>query len=78
MNPKYNPLTVEGKEAILRQDKIYLEIFCCNSKTHLVDFFPNNEEFPPQGLTYVFDNGLGGFGIEGIKNSLEEKITEGE
>ncbi len=76
MSSKYNPLTVEGREAIFRQDKIYLEIFCYSRKTHLVDFFPNNEEFPPQGLTYVFSDGLGGFSIEGIKNILEERISE--
>lgn len=76
MTKSYNPLTVEGRMAILRRDKIYPELFCYNYQTEIIDFFPNNEVFPPRGLIYLFDNQLGGFSIDGIKNSLEQIILE--
>ena len=62
--------------AICEQDRLYVEAFCQKYKTQVVDIFPNTEEFPPQGLMYMFDNQLGGFSIEGIKKSLEDKIAE--
>ncbi|MDO8510756.1 MAG: hypothetical protein Q7S55_01175 [Nanoarchaeota archaeon] len=66
----------------LDTDSLYLEAFCHKYQSQVIDIFPNTEDFPPQGLTYVFDNQLGGFSIEGIKNSLEssleEKISEGD
>ena len=62
--------------AIFEQDRLYVEGFCQRYKTRVVDIFPNTEDFPPRGLMYVFDNQLGGFSIEGIKNSLEDKISE--
>ncbi len=69
------------KMAIIRQDYFYVEEFCHRYKTRVVSIFPNNEDFPPKGLIYVFDNQLGGFSIDGVKNSLwedslEDKISE--
>jgi len=58
----------------LLQDQLYVEAFCQKYDTQMIDVFPNNEDFPPQGLMYVFNNQLGGFSIEGIKNSLEDKL----
>ncbi len=60
----------------LLDDRLYLEAYCQKYKTEVIDVSPNTEDFPPQGLMYVFDNQLGGFSREGIKNSLEEKISE--
>lgn len=62
--------------AILEQDRLYVETFCQKYKTQVVGISLNTEDFPPQGLMYVFDNQLGGFSIEGIKNSLEDKISK--
>ena len=56
-------------------DRLYVEAFCQKYDTDVVNVFPNNEDHPPQGLMYVFDNQLGGFSIAGIKASLEETIS---
>ncbi len=60
----------------LKQDRFYLQVFCRKYNVTVVDVVPNTEDFPPRGLLYIFDNQLGGFTIEGIKNSLEEKVSE--
>ncbi len=60
----------------LLDDRLYIEVYCQKYKTGVIDVFPNMEDFPPQGLMYVFDNELGGFSREGIENSLEDKISE--
>ena len=57
---------------IVEIDHYYVEAFCHKYGTKIVDILPNTEDFPPRGLMYVFDNQLGGFSIEGIKNSLED------
>ena len=66
----------------LLRDGLYVGVFCQRYKAKLIDVFPNTEDSPPQGLIYEFDNQLGGFSIEGIKNSLksslEDKISEGD
>ena len=68
-----NPL---DELAIIGQDCLYVEAFCQKYGAKVAGIFPNNEDFPPQGLIYVFDNQLGGFSIEGIKNSLEEESLD--
>ena len=60
----------------LLDDQLYIEAFCQRYKASVVDIFPNTEDFPVQGLMYVFDNQLGGFSLQGIKNSLEDKIVK--
>ena len=60
----------------LGQDRVYLRAFCEKYNVRVIDVVPNTEDFPPRGLLYIFDNQLGGFTIEGIKNSLEEKVSE--
>ncbi len=62
--------------AFIKQDCLYVGAFCQKYGARVVGIFPNNEDFPPQGLMYVFDNQLGGFSIEGIKNSLEEESLD--
>jgi len=61
---------------IMGNDQFYLEAFCLKYKAQVVDVFPNTEDYPPQGLMYVFNNQQGGFSIEGIKNSLEDKVSK--
>lgn len=60
----------------LDQDKLNLQAFCEKYNARVVDIVPNTENFPARGLLYVFDNQLGGFSIEGIINSLEEKVEQ--
>lgn len=62
----------------LLDDRLYVEVFCQQYRAQVVEIFPNTEEYPPRGLMYVFDNQLGGFSINGIKNSLEDKINNTE
>ncbi len=64
------------EKAIIGQDCLYVEAFCQKYRAKVVSIFPNNEDFPPQGLMYVFNNLLGGFSIEGIKNSLKEESLD--
>lgn len=71
MDPHDIMITVE-------EDHYYVEAFCQKYNVQVVDIFPNTEKSPALGLMYVFDNQLGGFSIEGIKNSLEDKVSEGE
>lgn len=56
----------------MSKDKLFVEVFCQKYKSIVVDVFPNTEVFPSRGLTYVFDNQLGRYNIERIKNILEE------
>lgn len=60
----------------LDQDKLYLQAFCGKYDARVVSIVSNTEDSPPRGLIYVFDNQLGGFSIEGIINSLEEKVEQ--
>ena len=70
----YNPLTEEGKIAIICRDKVYLETFCQKYGLELVNFSSDSEEFPSRGLMYVFSNLGGGnlscYTLRGIKNGL--------
>jgi hypothetical protein len=59
----------------LLDDRLYVEVFCQEYRTQVIDIFPNTENCPPRGLMYIFDNQLGGFSITGIKNSLEDKVN---
>lgn len=61
------------------EDKRCVDQFCKRYKARVVSISLNTEDFPPQGLLYVFNNQLGGFSLEGIKNSLEDlegKVSE--
>lgn len=60
----------------LNKDGFFLQAFCEKYDARVVDIVPNTENFPARGLLYVFDNQLGGFSIEGIKNSLTEKVEQ--
>ena len=60
----------------MERDRAYVELFCQIYNARIVDIFPNVEHYPPRGLMYVFDDDLGGYSIEGIKNSLEDKVSE--
>ncbi|MDP3698460.1 MAG: hypothetical protein Q8R47_02640 [Nanoarchaeota archaeon] len=68
---KYNEFV-----SLVLEDKLYVNPFCKKYKARVISISLNTEDFPPQGLLYVFNNQLGGFSIEGIKNSLEDKISE--
>ena len=60
----------------LLDDGAYLGVFCQKYEAVLVDVIPNTEKFPPKGLLYEFDNQLGRFSIQGIKNSLKENSLD--
>ena len=60
----------------LNQDRFHLQAFCEKYGAQVVNIIPNTEDSPSHGLLYIFDNQSGGFSIEGIKSSLEEKVSE--
>ena len=64
----------------LLNDKFYLEAFCAGYHKHLQDiaFTRERAPSPPEELMYVFNDGLGGYTIDGIINSLEEEPGEEE
>ena len=64
----------------LLNDKFYLEAFCAVYRKRLQDiaFTREREPSPPEELMYMFDDGLGGYTIDGIINSLEEEPDEEE
>lgn len=65
-------LTPEQKEQ-LEEDAPYIIKFEGEYGAVIVDIQENNEHHPPKGLMYYFDDNLGGYSIEGIKESLEEE-----
>ncbi|MBI2581515.1 hypothetical protein HYV87_00100 [Candidatus Woesearchaeota archaeon] len=62
----------------LLEDKVFVEVFCHQYNTSVVEIIPNTEESPPRGLMYIFDGQNGGFNIKGIKNSLDKKFQKGD
>ena len=65
-------------EDILKQmerDRADLSAFCREYNIHLTTVEITSERFPEvlYEAMYFFDDGLGGYTIDGIKNSLNEK-----
>ena len=56
----------------LKEDRLYLEQFTAQCNVSLLGITENDECFPLEGLSYRFDDNLGGYSIGGIKGSLEE------
>lgn len=63
-----------GLDSLTPQDDLSLvSFFCAKYSAKLVKILPNDENFPPSGEIYVFDDNLGGYSIEGIRRSLIEE-----
>lgn len=60
------------------EDTPYLNRFMAKYNVSLTDIRENDEYFPPEGLMYYFNDGLGGYSIEGIKNSLADLFLDQE
>lgn len=54
----------------LKRDKPFLELFSLKYKAALTNIGLAEESFPKVELLYLFDDGLGGYTIEGIRRSL--------
>ena len=74
-------ITPKEFQDYIMADKSYVEAVCQSQGVGLYHVAENTEDFPSKGLMYYFTDklqGLGGFSIEGIKSSLEEKVEDQE
>ena len=56
---------------IFIQDFPTIDVFCNEYNANLTNILVNDEDFPPSGLMYYFDNQIGGYTREGLNNSLD-------
>ncbi len=59
----------------LLEDHFYVEMFCRFTGSRLVNFGFTDEHFPLVEMTYYFNDGLGGYTIKRIYNSLRFRTS---
>ncbi|MBI2667095.1 hypothetical protein HYX13_05790 [Candidatus Woesearchaeota archaeon] len=61
-----------------KQDLPFLTEFCATYHVKLEGITVTSERAPeiPREAMYIFNDGLGGYTIDGIKNSLEQEVVE--
>jgi hypothetical protein len=59
-------------EKKLEKDLPLLESFCQDKGVEMIGYGVSFENRPSVELVYFFTDGLGGYNIEGVKNSMRE------